>query len=87
VTTSNTTASAATPKRAGSKFRTLMLSAGVVAATLAVQQVVGRLMPHAGARTLLATTVVVAVVLVFALHRLAAARLVWNGVFAVSDSA
>jgi nitrogen fixation/metabolism regulation signal transduction histidine kinase len=78
-------ASAATPKRAGSKFRTLILSVSVVAATLATQQLVGRVMPQAGATTTLATTVIVAVVLVFALHRLAAARLVWNGVFAVSD--
>jgi len=68
-----------------SLLSTLLVSAGVVTATLATVFVCGRLAPQASPATLALSSGLAATVVVFLLNRLVAARLVWNGVQAVSD--
>jgi two-component system nitrogen regulation sensor histidine kinase NtrY len=68
-----------------SLLSTLVVSAGVVAATLVALFVCARLTPQGSPATRVITGGVAATALVFTINRLVAARLVWNGVQAVSD--
>lgn len=64
---------------------TLLVSASVVAATLVTLFACARLSPQAPAATLAIPGGLAATGVVFLINRLVAARLVWNGVQAVSD--
>ena len=75
--------SVAGPRR--SLLSTFLVSAGAVGATLATLFLCARLAPGASALRLGVTGGLVATLAVFLLNRLVAARLVWSGVFAVSD--
>ena len=75
--------SVAGPRR--SLLSTLLVSAGAVGATLATLFLGACLAPGASMARLAIMGGLVATVVVFLINRLAAARLVWSGVFAVSD--
>ena len=75
--------SVAGPRR--SLLSTLLVSAGAVGATLATLFLGACLAPGASMARLAIMGGLVATVVVFLINRLAAARLVWSGVFSVSD--
>jgi two-component system nitrogen regulation sensor histidine kinase NtrY len=69
----------------GSLAPALALSIVVVAATLGTVAACGALLPGTSTRTVVLAGGAAATLVTFIIHRLVAARLVWNGVFAVSD--
>jgi nitrogen fixation/metabolism regulation signal transduction histidine kinase len=81
-----TTAPAPPPaSRARGVATTLLISIVVVLATLGALLAVGRALPEAASATVTAVGGLVAVALVFAINRLVAGRLVWDGIRAVGD--
>jgi len=71
--------------RRGGFGPTLLLAAGIVLATLGVLFAWSRMLPGASLGTLAAVGGVTATVVAVVLTRLVGARLVWKGVYAVSD--
>ena len=71
--------------RARAFVTTLLVSAIVVLATLGALLAVGHALPDAPPATLTAVGGAAALVVVFAIHRIIAGRLVWDGIRAVSD--
>jgi len=71
--------------RRGSLLSAYVVSLAVVAATVATLAACVRLFPGASLTAVALGGGVAATFVTFVIHRLIAARLVWNGVFAVSD--
>jgi nitrogen fixation/metabolism regulation signal transduction histidine kinase len=64
---------------------TLLVSIVVVLATLGAMLVVARALPDAAASTTYVVSGLAAIAIVFAIHRVVAGRLVWDGIRAVAD--